>query len=51
MSLIWDAVIFSAGAVFGAKHQTITLYFYQRYKPVIDAIKAWLATKFGWFKK
>lgn len=52
MSLLFLAVSFAVGAVFGAKHQAITLFFYKKYKPLLDRLKALLLKKYGeWFKK
>ena len=52
MWLIWFVLGLLVGAVFGAKHQTLTIYFYQRVKPTIKRWKATLAKKIGgWFKK
>lgn len=48
MSLIWFLFGLAVGAVFGAKHQAITLYFYEKSKPKLDSIK----NKFqDWFAK
>ena len=52
MSLIWFALGLFVGAVFGAKHQAMTLYFYEHVKPFLKAWKANLIKKFsGWFAK
>lgn len=51
MSLIWFALGLAVGAVFGAKHQAITLFFYTKAKPTLQRWKTALAKKFGtWFK-
>lgn len=48
MSLIWFALGLAVGAVFGAKHQAITLYFYEKSKPYLDKVKT-VAKR--WFNK
>ena len=52
MTLLWLLIGFAIGAVFGAKHQAITLFFYTKYKPTLDRWKKWATSMVGkWFKK
>lgn len=48
MSLIWFMVGLALGAVFGAKHQEITLFLYSTVKPSIDSAKVKIK---GWFDR
>lgn len=52
MSLIWFALGLAVGAVFGAKHQAITLFFYTKYKPTLKRWKSYIVKKVStWFTK
>jgi hypothetical protein len=48
MSLIWFVFGLAVGAVFGAKHQEITLFLYNNVKPYIDSVKVKVK---GWFAR
>lgn len=51
MSLIYFTLGLVIGAVFGAKHQSITLFFYEKFKPTLERWKTFVVKKFGeWFK-
>ena len=52
MSLFWLALGLAIGAVLGAKHQTITLFFYGKCKPTLKRWKSYFSKKIGkWLTK